>query len=69
MKNIKNYSRKIFSLRFSIWELNPISFARTCNIPHKECKPFDLNKFNYEFEKTHGLLNVVAEDIESYSYS
>ena len=69
MRNIKNYSRKIFSLRFSIWELNAISFARTCNIPHEKCKPFDLNKFNYEFERTHGLLNVVAEDIESYSYS
>lgn len=69
MRNIRNYSKKIFSLRFSIWELNPISFARTCNIPHEDCKPFDLDNFFYEFEKRYGLSNIVAEDSENYSYS
>ena len=69
MKNIKKISNKKFSLKFSKWELNPISFTRACNIPHKDCKPLDLNKFFYEFEKRHGLLNIVAEDSENYSYS
>ena len=65
MKKIKTYSRKKFSIKFSIWELNPISAAHSFNIPHEACKPFDLNKFNYEFEKKHGLLNIVAEEYVS----
>ena len=69
MKRIKTYSKKRFSIKFSIWELNAISFARTCNIPDDEFELFDIDKFNYEYEKEHGLLNIVAEDIESYSYS
>lgn len=69
MKNIRTYSRKRFSIKFSIWELNAISFARACNIPDDQFHPFNLDQFNYEFEKEHGLLNIVAEDIESYSYS
>lgn len=69
MKNIKKFSNKKFSLKFSKWELNAISFTRACNIPHEACKPFDIDKFNYEFELKHGLLNIVAEDIDSYSYS
>lgn len=58
MKNIKTISNKKFSLKFSKWELNAISFTRACNIPHEACKPLDLNKFFYEFEKEHGLLNI-----------
>lgn len=69
MKNIRTYSRKKFSIKFSIWELNAISFAKACNIPNDQFHPFDLDKFNYEFEKEHGLLNTVAENIELYSYS
>lgn len=69
MKNIKTISNKKFSLKFSKWELNAISFTRACNIPHEVCKPLDLNKFFYEFERRHGLLNIVAEDSENYSYS
>lgn len=69
MKKIKTYSRKKFTLRFSKWELNPIPVARAYNLPDDQFYPFDLDKFNYEFEKEHGILNVVAEDVESYSYS
>lgn len=69
MKNIRKYSRKKYSIKFSIWELNAISAARAFNIPHEDCFPFDIDKFNYEFEKAHGLLNIVAEDTSSYSYS
>ena len=69
MKNIKNYSKKKYHIKFSIWELNAISAARAFNIPHEECFPFDINRFFYEFEKAHGLLNIVAEDSENYSYS
>lgn len=69
MKNIKTYSNKKFCLSFSKWDLNAISFTRACNIPHEACIPFDIDKFNYEYEKEHGLLNIVAEDIDSYSYS
>jgi len=69
MKNIKTYSRKKYSVIIKTWYYNPISVARAFNTPHEECFPFDLNKFNYEFEKAHGLLNIVAEDSENYSYS
>lgn len=69
MKNIKTYSRKKFSIKFSIWELNAISAARAFNMPDDEFEIFDIDKFFYEFEKEHGLLNIVAEDIDSYSYS
>lgn len=69
MRSIKTYSKKKYSIKFSIWELNAISFARTCNIPDDEFEIFDINKFFYEFEKEHGLLNVVAEAYENYSYS
>lgn len=69
MRKIKKYSTKNFNIKFNKWDLNPISFTRACNIPHEACIPFDIDKFNYEYEKQHGLLNVVAEDIESYSYS
>lgn len=69
MKKIKTYSTKHFyTLKFSIWEFNIISATRAFRIPHEECISFDLDRFNYEFEKSHGLLNI-AEDIESYSYS
>lgn len=68
MKSIKTYSKKKFSLRFSIWELNIISFVKSCNIPDDEFFPFDILQFNYEFNEKHGLLGV-AEDIEAYSYS
>ena len=67
MKNIKTYSRKKYSITFSVWELNAISAARAFNIPHEECFPFDINRFFYEFEKEHGLLNVVAEDKEKHN--
>lgn len=69
MKNIKTYSRKKYSLIINTWYLNPISVARAYNLPDDQCFLFDIDKFNYEFEKKHGLLNIVAEDIESYSYS
>lgn len=69
MKNIKSYSRKKYSLTINTWYLNPISVARAYNLPDDQFFPFDIDKFNYEFEKAHGLLNVVAEDIQSYSYS
>ena len=69
MRNIETYSRKKYSLVINTWYLNPISVARAYNLPDDHFFPFDIDKFNYEFEKAHGLLNVVAEDIESYSYS
>ena len=69
MKNIKTYSRKMYNLTINIWYLNPISVARAYNLPDDQFIPFDIDKFNYEFEKEHGLLNIVAENIESYSYS
>lgn len=58
MKKIKTYSRKKFSIKFSIWELNPISVARAYNLPDEQFHTFDINKFFYEFEKKHGLLNI-----------
>lgn len=69
MKNIKTYSRKRFTLKLNIWYLNPISVARAYNLPDDQFEIFDIDKFFYEFEKEHGLLNVVAEDYENYSYS
>ena len=69
MKNIKTYSKKKYSVTINTWYLNPISVARAYNLPDDQFFPFDIGKFNYEYEKEHGLLNVVAEDIESYSYS
>ena len=69
MKNIRSYSNKKYSIKFSIWELNAISATRAFKTPHEECFPFDINRFFYEFEKEHGLLNIVAEDSENYSYS
>lgn len=68
MKKIKTYSRKKFSIKFSIWELNPISAAHSFNIPHEACKPFDFNKFFNELEKEYNLLHI-AEEYENYSYS
>ena len=69
MKNIRTYSRKKYSVTINTWYLNPISVARACNIPDDQFHPFDLDQFNYEFEKEHGLLNIVAEDSENYYYS
>lgn len=69
MRNIKTYSRKKYDLIINTWYLNPISVARTYNLPDDQFFPFDIDKFNYEFEKAHGLLNIVAGDIKSYSYS
>lgn len=69
MRNIKTYSRKKYSLTINIWYLNPISVARAYNLPDDQFFPFDIDKFFYEFEKEHGLLNIVAENYENYSYS
>ena len=60
MENIRTYSRKRYNVTINTWYYNPISVARAFNIPHEECFPF---------EKAHGLLNIVAEDSENYSYS
>lgn len=69
MKNIKSYSRKRYSLTINTWYLNPISIARAYNLPDDQFEIFDIDKVFYEFEKEHGLLNIVAEDCENYSYS
>lgn len=69
MRNIKKYSRKKYSLTINIRYLNPISVARAYNLPDAQFEIFDIDKFFYEFEKEHGLLNIVAEDYENYSYS
>ena len=69
MRNIKTYSRKKYSSPINTWYLNPISIARAYNLPDDQFFPFDIDKFNYEFELKHGLLNIVAEDYENYSYS
>ena len=69
MKDIKKYSKKKYSIKFSIWELNAISAARAFNMKDEEFEIFDIDKFFYEFEKEHGILNIVAEDSASYSYS
>ena len=69
MRSIKTYSRKKYSVVINTWYLNPISVTRAYNLPDDQCFPLDIGKFNYEYEKERGLLNIVAEDIESYSYS
>ena len=69
MRNIKTYSRKKYSVVINTWYLNPISVARAYNLPDDQYEIFDIDKFFYEFEKEHGLLNIVAEDCENYSYS
>ena len=68
MKKIKTYSKKYYTLRINPFYYNPITLYRSCSIPHDAFFPLDLNKFAYEFEKKHGLLQV-SEDSESYSYS
>lgn len=69
MISIKTYSRKKYSVVINTWYLNPISVARAYNLPDDQFFPFDIDNFFYEFEKEHGLLNIVAEDSENYSYS
>lgn len=69
MKDIKTYSKKRYSVTINTWYLNPISVARAYNMPDDEFEIFDIDQFFYEFEKEHGILNVVAEDSENYSYS
>ena len=69
MKNIKTYSKKKYRLIINTWYLNPISVARAYNLPDDQYEIFDINNFFYEFEKEHGLLNIVAEEYENYSYS
>lgn len=69
MKNIKAYSKKKYSVTINRWYLNPISVARAYNLPDDHFHTFDIDKFFYEFEKEHGLLNIVAEGYENYSYS
>ena len=69
MRDIKKISEKRYHLKLNTWYLNPISVVRAYNLPDDQFFPFDIDKFNYEFELKHGLLNIVAEDIESYSYS
>ena len=69
MRTITTYSRKKYSLIINSWYLNPISVARAYNLPDDQFFPFDIDKFNYEFELKHGLLNIVAEEYENYSYS
>ena len=66
MRVIKTISKKKFTLKFSKWELNPISFTQACNIPHESCKPLDLNKFFYEFEKKHGLLFLILLYLDTF---
>ena len=68
MKKIKTYSTKYYTLKINPFYYNPITLFRSCCIPHEDFIPFDIDKFNYEFEKRHGLLNV-SEDSENYSYS
>ncbi len=69
MRDIKTYSRKRYSVTINTLYLNPISVARAYNLPDDEFEIFDIDKFFYEFEKEHGILNIVAEDSEDYSYS
>lgn len=69
MISIKTYSRKKYCVVINTWYLNPISVARAYNLPDDQFFPFDIDKFFYEFEKEHGLLNIVAEDSQNYSYS
>lgn len=69
MRSIKKYSRKKYSVVINTWYLNPISVARAYNLPDDQYEVFDIDKFFYQFEKEHGLLNIVAEEYENYSYS
>ncbi len=69
MKKIKTYSKTKFKYTLIIYEFNAISAAKAFKIPHEACKPFDIDNFFYEFELKHNILNIVAEDIKSYSYS
>lgn len=68
MKKIKTYSKKFYTLKINPFYYNPISLCRACNLSDEDFFPFDIEKFNYEFERRHGLLNL-AEDSENYSYS
>ena len=64
MKDIITYSKRKFKFKFNIWDFNAISVAKAFNIPHKACKPFNIDEFFYNFEKEHNLLNTVAENPE-----
>lgn len=68
MKNIRTYSMKKYTLKFSIWELNAISFVRSYNIPHEEFFPVDLDKFFADIKTKHKL-SAVSEESSYYSYS
>ena len=68
MKNIRTYSTKRYSIKFSIWELNAISFARSCNIPHERFFPIDLDEFFANLSQEPENLSV-SEDCAYYSYS
>ena len=68
MRNIKTFSIKKYTLKFSIWELNAISFARSCNIPSERFFPIDLDEFFANLGQEHKDL-FVAEDTSYYSYS
>lgn len=69
MQKIKGYSfRKKYFLKINPFYYNPISLYRACCVPDEDFFPFDFEKFTYEFEKRHGLLNV-SEESENYSYS
>lgn len=56
MRKIKKYSNKKYSVVINTWYFNPISVARAYNLPDDQFFPFDIDNFNYEFEKEHGLL-------------
>ena len=68
MRKIKTYSKKYYTLKINTIYYNPITLFRCCLIPREELIPFDINDFNYQFEKAHGLLGV-SEDSQDYSYS
>ena len=68
MRNIKTYSKKFYTLKINTFYYNPISLFKSCNLSDKDFFPFNIETFNYEFEKRHGLLNL-AEHSENYSYS
>ncbi len=68
MKKIKSYSTKYYTLKINLFYYNPITLYKSCCIPHENFIPFDIDKFNYEFERRHGLLKTqIAEDSEYYS--
>lgn len=68
MRKIKTYSRKYYTFKINPLYYNPITLFRCCSIPHEDFIPFDINIFNYEFEKKHIFLGV-SEDSQEYSYS